>query len=130
MTQLPHSWRQNRRHRRSTGRPRQLWYGKRRHTRTRTTHSSHHVLARTSRASIIGYHPFIINLPPGEIPTELLTFFQSPHDVSSAQRREAAIGLADSGLGALFTSHLDDEGAALDGVYEDVARLEVRVRRP
>lgn len=61
---------------------------------------------------------------------ESLRLLKTARNGSGAEGAQAIVGVADGSLGAVLAGQLDDEGAALDGVDEDVARGEVGVRGP
>lgn len=121
---------QHRRHRRAARCARQLRYRQRRQASTCTADPRHSIIPSTCGPRIIRHNPLILNLPLRKIATELLTLLQPPLDVCCAHAAQAAVGRADLGFLALFASHFDDKGAALDGVHEDEAGLEVGVRGP
>lgn len=66
----------------------------------------------------------------GEVGAELLALLKTALDAGGAHGAQAVVGVAGLGRALLELAALDEEGTTLDGVDEDVARLEATVRVP
>lgn len=121
------------RNRRTSGRPGQLRHGVGRDTGASTADTLDGVAVLVGRAGlggVGGQQALLVVLADGEVAAEVLGLLEAAGDVLGAEGAHAVVGAALGGLGALLGGHLDDEAAALDGVDEDEARLEVGVRGP
>jgi hypothetical protein len=84
-----------------------------------------------SLSSVGGHNTNVSRDGGGESLAELLGLLEATLDRRRAERAQAVVGVADVLDGALLAlGHLGQVRAALDGVDEDVARLEHGVRRP
>ncbi|KAI9155668.1 aldehyde dehydrogenase [Paramyrothecium foliicola] len=81
-------------------------------------------------ASELGQDAGVVEGGVEVIAAELLALLEAARDAGAAEGAQAVVGVADGRGGALLAGQLDGEGAALDGVDEDVAGLEVGVRAP